>query len=195
MAQQKTVCVYCASSSKADKVYLDAAYTLGKLFAEEKIRCVFGAGKTGLMGALAEGVMDNNGEIIGVIPEFMIEEGWGNEDLTQLMITPTIHSRKEKMAQLSNATIAMPGGCGTLEELMEIITWKQLGLFSGTIIILNINNYYTPLIEMLERAVEERFMREEHRAIWQVATTPQEAIEMLNNGIEWIKDARKIAAI
>jgi uncharacterized protein (TIGR00730 family) len=89
----------------------------------------------------------------------------------------------------------MPGGCGTLEELMEIITWKQLGLFSGTIIILNINNYYTPLIEMLERAVEERFMREEHRAIWQVATTPQEAIEMLNNGIEWVKDARKIAAI
>ena len=78
---------------------------------------------------------------------------------------------------------------------MEIITWKQLGLFSGTIIILNINNYYTPLIEMLERAVEERFMREEHRAIWQVATTPQEAIEMLNNGIEWVKDARKIAAI
>ena len=195
MTPHKTVCVYCASSSKADKTYLDAAYSLGKLFAEERIRCVFGAGKTGLMGALAQGVMDNNGEIIGVIPEFMIEEGWGNEDLTQLKITPTIHSRKETMAQLSDATIAMPGGCGTLEELMEIITWKQLGLFSGKIIILNINNYYTPLIEMLERAVEENFMREEHRAIWQVVTTPQEAIEALESTSEWIKDARKIAAI
>ena len=195
MAPQKTACVYCASSSKADKVYIDAAYTLGKLLAENEIRCVFGAGKTGLMGALARGVMDNRGEIIGVIPEFMIAEGWGNEDLTQLKITPTIHSRKETMAQLSDATIAMPGGCGTLEELMEIITWKQLGLFSGAVIILNINNYYAPLIEMLERAVEERFMREEHRAIWQVVTTPQEAIDALNENAEWIKDARKIAAI
>lgn len=195
MAPQKTACVYCASSSKADKVYIDAAYTLGKLLAENDIRCVFGAGKTGLMGALARGVMDNRGEIIGVIPEFMIAEGWGNEDLTQLKITPTIHSRKETMAQLSDATIAMPGGCGTLEELMEIITWKQLGLFSGAVIILNINNYYTPLIEMLERAVEERFMREEHRAIWQVVTTPQEAIDAINENAEWIKDARKIAAI
>ncbi len=195
MAPQKTACVYCASSSKADKVYIDAAYTLGKLLAENDIRCVFGAGKTGLMGSLARGVMDNRGEIIGVIPEFMIAEGWGNEDLTQLKITPTIHSRKETMAQLSDATIAMPGGCGTLEELMEIITWKQLGLFSGAVIILNINNYYTPLIEMLERAVEERFMREEHRAIWQVVTTPQEAIDALNENAEWIKDARKIAAI
>ena len=195
MAPQKTVCVYCASSSKSDKVYIDAAYTLGKLFAENGIRCVFGAGKTGLMGALARGVMDNQGEIIGVIPEFMIAEGWGNEDLTQLKITPTIHSRKETMAQLSDATIAMPGGCGTLEELMEIITWKQLGLFTGSVIILNINNYYTPLIEMLERAVEENFMREEHRAIWQVVTTPQEATEALMENAEWIKDARKIAAI
>ena len=195
MAPQKTACVYCASSSKADKVYIDAAYTLGKLFAENSIRCVFGAGKTGLMGALAKGVMDNQGEIIGIIPEFMIAEGWGNEDLTQLKITPTMHSRKEAMAQLSDATIAMPGGCGTLEELMEIITWKQLGLFSGAVIILNINNYYTPLIEMLERAVEEKFMREEHKAIWQVVTTPQEAIEVLKESDEWIKDARKIAAI
>lgn len=195
MAPKKTVCVYCASSSKVDKVYIDAAYSLGKMFVENGIRCVFGAGKTGLMGALARGVMDHNGEIIGVIPEFMVEEGWGNDELTQMEITPSMHSRKEIMAQLSDATIAMPGGCGTLEELMEIITWKQLGLFSGTIIILNINNYYSPLIEMLERAVEENFMREEHRAIWQVATTPREAIKLLSEEMVWREDARKIAAI
>ncbi|MBR5532024.1 MAG: TIGR00730 family Rossman fold protein [Bacteroidales bacterium] len=195
MAPKKTVCVYCASSSKVDKVYIDAAYSLGKMFVENGIRCVFGAGKTGLMGALARGVMDHNGEIIGVIPEFMVEEGWGNDELTQMEITPSMHSRKEIMAQLSDATIAMPGGCGTLEELMEIITWKQLGLFGGTIIILNINNYYSPLIEMLERAVEENFMREEHRAIWQVATTPREAIKLLSEEMVWREDARKIAAI
>ena len=195
MTPQKTVCVYCASSSKADKKYLDAAYTLGKILAESKIRCVFGAGKTGLMGALAQGVIDNKGEIVGVKPEFMIEEGWGNEDLTHLEITPTMHSRKETMAQLSDAVVAMPGGCGTFEELMEIITWKQLGLFSGTIIILNTNNYYNPLIEMLNRAVEENFMREEHKTIWQIATTPEEAIVAIKEATGWREDARKIAAI
>ena len=195
MTPPKTVCVYCASSSKADKKYLDAAYTLGKILAESKIRCVFGAGKTGLMGALAQGVIDYKGEITGVIPEFMIAEGWGNEDLTHLEITPTMHSRKETMAQLSDAVIAMPGGCGTFEELMEIITWKQLGLFSGAIIILNINNYYNPLIEMLNRAVEENFMREEHKTIWQVATTPEEAIVAIKEVTGWREDARKIAAI
>ncbi|MBR2475961.1 MAG: TIGR00730 family Rossman fold protein [Bacteroidaceae bacterium] len=195
MTPPKTVCVYCASSSKADKKYLDAAYTLGKILAESKIRCVFGAGKTGLMGALAQGMIDSKGEIDGVIPEFMIAEGWGNEDLTHLEITPTMHSRKETMAQLSDAVIAMPGGCGTFEELMEIITWKQLGLFSGAIIILNINNYYNPLIEMLNRAVEENFMREEHKTIWQVATTPEEAIVAIKEATGWREDARKIAAI
>lgn len=195
MTPPKTVCVYCASSSKADKKYLDAAYTLGKILAESKIRCVFGAGKTGLMGALAQGMIDSKGEIVGVIPEFMIAEGWGNEDLTHLEITPTMHSRKETMAQLSDAVIAMPGGCGTFEELMEIITWKQLGLFSGAIIILNINNYYNPLIEMLNRAVEENFMREEHKTIWQVATTPEEAIVAIKEATGWREDARKIAAI
>lgn len=195
MTPPKTVCVYCASSSKADKKYLDAAYTLGKILAESKIRCIFGAGKTGLMGALAQGVIDSKGEIVGVIPEFMIAEGWGNEDLTHLEITPTMHSRKETMAQLSDAVIAMPGGCGTFEELMEIITWKQLGLFSGAIIILNINNYYNPLIEMLNRAVEENFMREEHKTIWQVATTPEEAIVAIKEVTGWREDARKIAAI
>lgn len=179
MALPKTVCVYCASSSNVDKQYTNAAYSLGRLLAEEKICCVFGAGKTGLMGELAKGVMDNSGEIIGIIPEFMIEQGWGNEDLTEMIVTPTMHIRKENMANLSEAVIAMPGGCGTLEELMEIITWKQLGLFSGTIIILNINNYYSPLIEMLERAVEERFMRDEHRSIWQVASTPEDAIRIV----------------
>ena len=187
MTPPKTVCVYCASSSKADKKYLDAAYTLGKILAESKIRCVFGAGKTGLMGALAQGMIDSKGEIVGVIPEFMIAEGWGNEDLTHLEITPTMHSRKETMAQLSDAVIAMPGGCGTFEELMEIITWKQLGLFSGAIIILNINNYYNPLIEMLNRAVEENFMREEHKTIWQVATTPEEAIAAIKEATGWRK--------
>ena len=195
MTPPKTVCVYCASSSKADKKYLNAAYTLGKILAESKIRCVFGAGKTGLMGALAQGVIDSKGEIVGVIPEFMIAEGWGNEDLTHLEITPTMHSRKETMAQLSDVVIAMPGGCGTFEELMEIITWKQLGLFSGAIIILNINNYYNPLIEMLNRAVEENFMREEHKTIWQVATTPEEAIVAIKEATGWREDARKIAAI
>lgn len=195
MCPKQTVCVYCASSSKVNKEYTDAAYTLGELCAKKGIRCVFGSGKTGLMGALAKGVMENNGEIIGVIPEFMIEEGWGNEKLTHIEVTPTMHRRKEIMAELADAAIAMPGGCGTLEELLEIITWKQLGLFSGPIIILNINNYYTPLITMLEQAIEQQFMREEHRAIWQVVDTPHKALKAIEENTFWCNNAREIAAL
>lgn len=177
MPATKTVCVYCASSSTVDKQYIDAAYTLGKRLAERRVHCIFGAGKTGLMGALSQGVISNNGEITGVIPQFMVERGWLNESTTRSIITSTIHERKEKMAQLADSVIALPGGCGTLEELMEIITWKQLGIYSGQIVIMNINNYYSPLIEMLNRAVEQNFMREEHKDIWSVATSVEEAVE------------------
>ncbi|MEG1574656.1 MAG: TIGR00730 family Rossman fold protein [Bacteroidales bacterium] len=190
-----TVCVYCASSSKVDVDFTNAAYNLGAELAEKGIRIVFGAGKCGLMGALAEGALKNNGEIVGVIPKFMYDEGWGNETLTRLEITASMHERKERMLHLADAVIALPGGCGTMEELMEAITWKQLGLFSRPIIILNTNGYYNPLINMLESAIRNLFMRDEHRNMWIVAETSHEAAEAIKNAPRWRDDARKIAAI
>ncbi len=195
MNEIKSVCVYCASSSKIKPIYFEAAQELGRLLAQNDMRCVCGAGNQGLMGALADSVLDNGGRVLGVIPRFMIDEGWCHPRLTETIATADMHERKERMAQEADAVIALPGGCGTMEELVEIITWKQLGLFLNPIVILNVDNYYTPLIEMLQRAIDENFMRLEHAAMWQVVTTPQEAIEAMRNAPKWDRNIRKIAAI
>ena len=125
----------------------------------------------------------------------MVEQGWHHQGLTRLVETETIHERKQLMAELSDGVIALPGGCGTLEELLEIITWKQLGLYLKPIVILNVDGYYNPLIEMLQNAISGNFMRKEHEAIWQVATTAQEAVECLYHAPAWSREIRKYAAI
>lgn len=190
-----SVCVYCASSSKVDDCFKSAARELGRLLADAGMRVVFGAGKCGLMGELACGVMERGGETVGVIPQFMYDEGWGSDMLSRLEITSSMHERKERMLQLADAVIALPGGCGTLEELMEAITWKQLGLFDKPIVILNVAGYYDDILRMLARAVEERFMRNEHREMWRVADLPSQAVSLVRSIPAWRSDARKIAAI
>jgi uncharacterized protein (TIGR00730 family) len=129
------------------------------------------------------------------IPHFMVEQGWHHKGLTQLIETETMHERKQIMADMSDGVIALPGGCGTLEELLEIITWKQLGLYLKPVVILNINHFYDPLLEMLNQAIEQNFMRREHGAIWHVAETPEEAVNLLYNTPVWSKEIRKFAAI
>lgn len=191
----KSVCVYCASSSKIDRKYFDATTVLGSLLAKNDLTCVCGAGNQGLMKELADSVLNSGGNVTGIIPRFMYEEGWFHKDLTKLIVTGTIHERKERMAEVSDAIIALPGGCGTMEELLEIITWKQLGLFRGPIVILNINDYYTPLIKMLEKAVEESFMHEEHASIWHIAATPEEAFQQVLSAENWIENPRRFAVI
>lgn len=190
-----TVCVYSASSTQIDKAYFDDAKELGKILAEKKISIVNGAGNMGLMRAVTDSAMENGGKCIGVIPQFMVEQEWHNPKLSELIVVDSMHERKHKMAQMSEGVIALAGGCGTLEELMEIITWKQLGLFLHPIVILNTKGYYNPLLEMLDKAAEERFMREEHRAIWSVANTPSEAVELLTNTQPWDESVRKFAYI
>ena len=182
MKKIKSVCVYCASSSKINPRYFEAARETGRLLAQNGMRCVCGAGNQGLMGTLADSVLENGGEVLGVIPRFMIDEGWCHKGLTETIVT-------------ADAVIALPGGCGTMEELFEIITWKQLGLFLNPIVILNIDGYYNPLIEMLHNAIGENFMRQEHARMWQVAQTPQEAVDAIQNMPVWDKNIRKIAAI
>ena len=189
------VCVYSASSTKIDEAYFEAARTLGRLLAEKGISLVNGAGKMGLMAAVTDAVMQHGGETIGVIPRFMVEQGWHHQGMSQLMVVADMHERKQTMAQLSDAVIALPGGCGTLEELLEVITWKQLGLYLNPIIVLNTKGYFNPLLEMLKQAVDEHFMRIQHTDIWRVAQTPEEAVEMLFTTPHWDTSVRKFAAI
>ncbi|NDW13029.1 TIGR00730 family Rossman fold protein [Bacteroides sp. 214] len=189
------VCVYCASSTKIDQNYFEVAEKLGYLLATHNIRLINGAGGIGLMRSVSDGALAGGGEVTGVIPRFMIEQGWHHTGLTTLIEVETMHERKQTMANLSNATIALPGGCGTLEELLEVITWKQLGLYLNPIIILNINGFFDPLLDMLNKAISENFMRLEHGDIWKVATTPEEAIELIYNTPIWDSSIRKFAAI
>lgn len=193
MSEIKRVAVYAASSSQVSSEYIDAAAELGRTLAAEGIEIVYGAGKVGLMGALADAALDAGGKVTGVIPQFMVDNGWCREKLTNLIVTPDMHTRKEKIVSLADATIALPGGVGTLEELMEIITWKQLGLYANPIVILNTRGYFNPLKEMLERAVEEKFMREIHRNLWSIADTPRQAADLVRNTPQWDTAISKMA--
>ena len=195
MNQIKNVCVYSASSTKIAPVYFAVAEELGRLLASQGINLLNGAGSIGLMGATSNATLEAGGTVTGVIPRFMVEQNWHHTGLTQLIETETMHERKQLMAELSDGVIALPGGCGTMEELLEIITWKQLGLYLKPIVILNVQGFYDPLLEMLERAIDGNFMRSEHRAIWQVATSAQEAIDLLHTTPWWNKEVRKFAAI
>ena len=195
MNQIKNVCVYSASSTKIAPVYFVAAEELGRLLAMRSINLINGAGSIGLMAATSNAALSAGGTVTGVIPRFMVEQNWHHSGLTRLVETETMHERKQLMAEMSDGVIALPGGCGTMEELLEIITWKQLGLYLKPIVILNINGFYDPLLEMLQRAIDGHFMRPEHGTIWQVATSPQEAIDLLYTTPWWDKNVRKIAAI
>ncbi len=195
MNQINSVCVYSASSTKIDPVYFQAAEELGRLLAEHHIRLINGAGSIGLMCSVADAVLKNGGEVTGVIPHFMVEQNWHHTGLTELIEVESMHERKQKMANLSDGIIALPGGCGTLEELLEIITWKQLGLYLNPVIILNVNRFFDPLLEMLEKAIEENFMRQQHGDIWKVARTPEEAVKLLYETPVWDISIRKFAAI
>ena len=195
MNEIKNVCVYSASSTQIAHVYFQVAEDLGRLLAEKHINLINGAGYRGLMGATSNAALAAGGTVTGIIPRFMVEQGWHHQGLTRLVETETIHERKQLMAELSDGVIALPGGCGTLEELLEIITWKQLGLYLKPIVILNVDGYYNPLIEMLQNAISGNFMRKEHEAIWQVATTAQEAVECLYHAPAWSREIRKYAAI
>lgn len=191
----KNICVYSASSTKIGPVYFEAAEELGKILAQKHINLINGAGCLGLMCRISDAALAAGGTVTGVIPRFMVEQGWHHKGLTRLIETESMHERKQLMADLSDGVIALPGGCGTLEELLEIITWKQLGLYLKPIVILNTNGFYNPLLEMLQQAISQNFMRKEHGTIWHVAQTPEEAVNLLYTIPHWSKEIRKFAAI
>ena len=175
------VCVFCASSAEIDPIYMQMATRLGQLLAENSITCINGAGNQGLMGALNNAILRHGGEVIGIIPQFMVDNDWCHSSLTDLIITDTMHERKMQMTSMSDAVIALPGGFGTLEELAEIITWKQLGLYNNPVIIVNCNNYYDSLLAFFDKIVSEKFMPASHRETWQVVNNPETAIQLILN--------------
>ena len=174
------VCVFCASSANIDERYLADAHQLGTLLAQAGWRCVNGGGAVGLMGAVTDGALDADGEVTGVIPKFMVDNGWCYDRLIDVVVTADMHQRKQIMSDMADAVIALPGGVGTLEELLETLTWRQLGLVKVPIIILNTLGYYDPLLAMLHHAIDEGFMKPSHGQLWQVAATPAEAISLLD---------------
>ncbi|MGI6073410.1 MAG: TIGR00730 family Rossman fold protein [Fermentimonas sp.] len=189
--RNKSVVIYCASSDNIDKSYIDMAYELGALLAKEGIATITGAGKQGLMGAINNSVLENGGKAIGIIPEFMKEAGWCHESLSETIVTKTMHERKEKMAQLASAAIALPGGFGTLEELAEITTWKQLGLYRKPVILFNMNNYYNHLISFIDNMIKDGFLKKEYKRLLQISSTAEGVIDVLRSGEDWNPDFLK----
>jgi uncharacterized protein (TIGR00730 family) len=191
----RNVCVYCASSRSSHPEYRDAARRLGRVLAQAGIGVVYGGGAVGSMGALADGVLAAGGRVIGVLPQFMAELEWGHPGLTELQLVEDLRTRKHVMLTLSEAAVALPGGSGTLEELLEAVTLKRLGLYVNPIVLINTRGFFTPLVKLLEHAVAERFMDERHLAMWQLVDTPEEVPAALERAPPWSSAARAFAAV
>jgi len=189
------ICIYCASSAKIDEIYFEATERLAKILVNSKIHVIYGGGGHGLMGKLADTVLAHGGQIKGIMPQFMNEVEWAHKSVTDFEFTKTMHERKAKFLENIDALIALPGGTGTLEELLEAITLKRLGQFTKPIIILNTNGYYDPLIKMLERCVEEKFLRPIHAEMWTFVNQPEEVMSAINQSMEWDENAITFAAV
>lgn len=176
---RQSVCIFCASSDCTAQTYRNAAIEVTRQCVKAGLTIVYGAGSVGLMGDVADTCINEGGKVVGVIPQFMIDRGWNRTGLTKTIITADMGQRKAEMRRISDAIIALPGGCGTFEELLEAITQRQLGLYTHPIILLNTDGFYNNLIAQLEKALDERFMRPEHANLWNIASTPEEAVTLL----------------
>jgi uncharacterized protein (TIGR00730 family) len=171
------ICVYAGSNHGNDPAYAEAAAALARVLAERGIGVVYGGGKVGLMGVVADTALAAGAEVIGVMPQALIDREIGHGGLTELRVVGSMHERKAQMAELSDGFVALPGGAGTLEELIEVYTWSQLGLHRKPMGILNVRGYYDGLEALLDHAVAEGFLREQHRAALHVAGDPDELLE------------------
>jgi uncharacterized protein (TIGR00730 family) len=193
-ALERSVCVYCASSGASHPEFRDAAFKLGETLALHGIAVIYGGGAKGSMGALADGALSRGGRVVGILPRFMADLEWGHRGISELKLVEDMRTRKHLMLTSAQAAIALPGGCGTLEELLEAITLKRLGLYLGPILLVNTRGYFNPLLDLLARAVDEHFMDERHALMWQVVHTPEEAPEALERAPGWSEEHRRFAA-
>jgi uncharacterized protein (TIGR00730 family) len=176
-----SIVVFCGSNTGKNEIYCKAAYETGKVLAEQNISIVYGGARIGVMGALATGALEHNGEVCGVIPRFLKTKEVAHENLTKLLEVETMHERKLKMHELSDGIIALPGGWGTMEELFEMMTWAQLGLHPKPIGILNINGFYNPLLEMIEKMLDEGFIKPAQKEMILVNDEIETLLEMMKN--------------
>jgi uncharacterized protein (TIGR00730 family) len=181
MAGLERVCVYAGSNRGADPAYAAAAEALARALVERGIGVVYGGGNVGLMGVLANTALACGGEVVGVIPRSLLEKEIGHTGLPDLRVVESMHERKATMAELSDAFVALPGGIGTLEELIEVFTWTQLGLHPKPCGLLNVSGYYADLVRFLDHSVEERFLRQEHRDLLVVSDEPETLIAGLES--------------
>ncbi len=177
----RSIAVFCASSNGEDEKIFKEAYSTGAFLAKNDIELIYGGSKLGLMGQVARGALDNNGKVTGVIPDFLKTKEVVHTGITELITTQNMHERKLKMHDLSEGFIALPGGFGTLEELFEILTWGQLGLHKHPIGILNINNFYDDLLNMMDKMVKKGLLRSSNMRLVIVATTIEELIDKMKN--------------
>ena len=175
----RRICVYAGSNPGSDSAYAEAAAAFATAMAERGIGLVYGGGKVGLMGVLADTILARGGEAIGVMPQALIDREIGHPGLTELKVVDSMHERKALMAELADAFVAVPGGIGTLEELIEVYTWSQLGIHDKACGVLNVNGYYDHLAALLDHAVAEGFLRPQHRAVLSVASEPAELLDRL----------------
>ncbi len=176
-----SICVYCGSSDDIHPDYKQAGRQMGRVLAEHGIRLIFGGGKTGIMGAVADGALEAGGEVIGVIVESMNTLALAHFGLTRLEVTPTIHERKARMYALADGYIALPGGFGTFDELFETITWGQIGIHEKPIGLLNARGYFQPLMAAIDHAEREGFIFTEHRRMICMADSPRDLLDCMKN--------------
>jgi len=189
------ICVYAASSRHCDPVYQAAARDLGERLAEAGCTVVYGGGAVGLMGALADGALARGGRVTGIIPRFMTEVEWQHRGVDDLQIVEDMRERKHRLLTGSDAVVALPGGCGTLEELFEAITLKRLGLYFNPIVLVNTRNFYAPLDAFMRQVIDERFMNPEHAAMWTMVDAPAQVLPAIRATPKWREDARDYAAV
>ncbi|MCX7987080.1 MAG: TIGR00730 family Rossman fold protein [Bacteroidales bacterium] len=192
----RSVGVFCSSSSRTPATYLDDAYRLGQLLAIEKIKVFYGGGAIGAMGALANGVLEEGGEIVGVIPGFMVELEWANPKISEMIITKDLAERKQIIFEKTHGIIVLPGGTGTLDELAEALSHKKLGIFDIPLVLLNTLHFFDPLLEFLQRMVDEEFILPEHKNFISIAYSADEVVQLLKSYQPFGEDnIRNIAAL
>lgn len=189
------ICVFCASSAKVDKKYFNATASFAHDAIANGYDIVYGGGALGLMGALADAALEKNGTVIGIIPEFMKAVEWDHNGITELVVVEDMRERKKQLIERADAIVALPGGCGTLEELFEAISLKRLGRITHPIVILNQDGFYDALEVLLEQMIAENFMGEQHRPIWTFVKTPEEIIPAIRSTPKWSADAIRFAAV
>ena len=189
------VTVYCASSTQADPCYQDAAERLGRTLARKGMTIIYGAGGVGSMGRLADGSLAEGGRVVGVIPRFMQKLEWYHRGIDELRLVDDLHERKKVLLTEAEAIVALPGGSGTLDELIEAISLKRLGSFLGPIVMVNTRGFFDPCVTLLERCIEERFMDPRHRAMWQIVAEPEEVIRAFESAPVWSAGAIEFAAL